>query len=98
MTVLHGVHRSLTLVSSVTLPHCFYQSNLQCYCLALERPTRLPGYCAQTIDRAALYLDTHFQLYQNISFVSKQVRIESLDDVSIPTSEMENFSAGEWDY
>ena len=76
MTVLHGVHRSLTLVSSVTLPHCFYQSNLQCYCLALERPTRLPGHCAQTIDRAALYLD------KNISFVSKQVTIESFDAVT----------------
>ena len=28
--------------ASVTLPHCFYQSNLQCYCLGLSR---LPGYC-----------------------------------------------------
>ena len=37
--------------ASVTLPHCFYQSNLQCYCLGLSR---LPGYCALTPDTAAL--------------------------------------------
>ena len=37
--------------ASVTLPHCFYQSNLQCYCLGLSR---LPGYCALTPDTTAL--------------------------------------------
>ena len=64
--------------ASVTLPHCFYQSNLQCYCLGLSRLQVTRVLCPLAPDTAALmsrYLNTHFQ------FTKKYlVRIQASDD------------------
>ena len=63
--------------ASVTLPHCFYQSNLQCYCLSLSRLQVTRVLCPHSRPRSSYVSISRYSLSVYKKYL---VRIQASDD------------------